>query len=306
MFHDNTPSMLFYPMYTQEQKFGDIEDSPMSGTSGYNVSRNFLSPKANPRAHRSPKLRTVQGPSSPVHFPQPYRPRWDALAALVKPPEPETIRLEFADTPNQEKHAHVEAYFQNGSQNTDFVPSKALFRNGIEQSFGTPVEIYEKYDVPTTLMLRNIPNMYTREMIIDEVKQRGLMNDIDFFYVPIDLRHHRSVGYCFINVTSPEAVQRFKSAFDGCKLKKVETAKRCEIGIGKVQGLEANIEAYRNSAIMLMEKKFQPMILQRGQEIPFPPPTLSRKELRLLKREKKGVSLLPSNDKKIFSTQKLQ
>ena len=37
-------------------------------------------------------------------------------------------------------------------------------------------------------MLRNIPNKYTQEMILQEVESAGLAGKYDFFYLPIDFK----------------------------------------------------------------------------------------------------------------------
>jgi len=104
----------------------------------------------------------------------------------------------------------------------------------------------------TTLMLRHLPNKYTRDMMLEELEDRNVIRDINFFYMPIDLRHRCNVGYCFVNVTSKEGVARFRAAFHGARLGQVRTNKTCEVEFGKVQGLDANIEHYRNNAVMYM------------------------------------------------------
>ena len=54
-------------------------------------------------------------------------------------------------------------------------------------------------DGRTTLMLRNIPNKYTRDMILEEINSyEDLKKKYDFFYLPIDYR----VNYLIINRTS--------------------------------------------------------------------------------------------------------
>ena len=37
-------------------------------------------------------------------------------------------------------------------------------------------------------MLRNIPNKYTRDMILDEIDSFNFRKKYDFFYLPIDFR----------------------------------------------------------------------------------------------------------------------
>lgn len=121
-----------------------------------------------------------------------------------------------------------------------------------------------------TLMLRNIPNKYTRDMLLEEIRRRGLLKDMDFFYLPIDTRHACNVGYCFINVTSPGAADLFREAFNGVRLKKVRSKKACFVGLGQIQGLQANIDAYRNSKVMQMNEAFRPMLFENGVAKPFP------------------------------------
>lgn len=50
----------------------------------------------------------------------------------------------------------------------------------------TPNDV--EIDGRTTLMLRNIPNKYTQDMILQEVESAGLELKYDFFYLPIDFK----------------------------------------------------------------------------------------------------------------------
>ena len=43
-------------------------------------------------------------------------------------------------------------------------------------------------DGRTTLMLRNIPNKYTRDMLLQEIDSWNFKKKYDFFYLPIDFR----------------------------------------------------------------------------------------------------------------------
>jgi len=125
---------------------------------------------------------------------------------------------------------------------------------------------------PTTMMLRNIPNKYTRDMLLDEIRNEGFENQYDFVYLPIDFRHRCNVGYAFVNFINPEIAAEFKKVFDGFKLTAVKSAKVCGVSEAKVQGQQENADQYRNSAVTSMAEKFHPLFFKDGNRIPFPPP----------------------------------
>merc|ERR1719157_407693 len=67
----------------------------------------------------------------------------------------------------------------------------------------------------TTVMLRNIPNKYTRQMLIDQLHRAGFKGDIDYLYLPTDFANRCNVGYCFVNFRTASARARFVQNFDG-------------------------------------------------------------------------------------------
>ncbi|PFH32561.1 RNA recognition motif 2 protein [Besnoitia besnoiti] len=122
----------------------------------------------------------------------------------------------------------------------------------------------------TTVMLRNIPNKYTQEMMITLLNEtyKGLF---DFFYLPIDFRNSCNVGYCFINFVHPFVAAHFKRAFHNLKLTAFKSQKICACTWGRVQGLQANIAHYRNSAVMGVPfSQYKPVLFRDGLIIPFP------------------------------------
>ncbi|CAK0832949.1 unnamed protein product [Prorocentrum cordatum] len=63
---------------------------------------------------------------------------------------------------------------------------------------------------PTTAMLRtNIPNKYSQEQLLEEIKSQGFDNKFDFFYLPIDIKNSANVGYAFINFVEPQSFDDF-------------------------------------------------------------------------------------------------
>jgi hypothetical protein len=128
----------------------------------------------------------------------------------------------------------------------------------------------------TTIMLRNLPNNYNLAMLLDLIDGLGFASLYDFIYLPIDFVTEASLAYAFVNLTSHEAANKFKTALDGFSQWIVPTKKRCIVGwSGPCQGLEEHIERYRNSPVMheSVPTKFKPAVFIDGVRSPFPPPT---------------------------------
>lgn len=127
----------------------------------------------------------------------------------------------------------------------------------------------------TTMMLRNIPNKYTQQMMLEELDRRGFERRYDFLYVPIDFRCRCNMGYAFMNFVTPEFADMFLTKFSGLKLgAPVRGSKKmCIVCPARIQGLSANVAAYRNSPVMGCPiEAYKPVILKDGELQPFPDP----------------------------------
>lgn len=138
---------------------------------------------------------------------------------------------------------------------------------------------HELQDVAfTTVMLRNIPNKYTRDMLIEQLRQHN--DEFDFIYMPIDFRNRCNLGYAFINFCSEEARKRFVTNFHGvevCKcLPGLNSRKVAEVTTASIQGLSNNVQRLRNSPVMSIlidHPEWMPLIFDEvGNSLPFPPP----------------------------------
>lgn len=198
-------------------------------------------------------------------------------------PEEEVVDSSMFEQKRYIPPNHVEHEQQRAPENPR-VKTGVLEKNRRSPGWGNDVS------GETTLMLRNIPNKYTRDMLVEDMRARGVISDVDFLYMPVDLRHECNVGYCFVNVTSKDGVARFRAAFDSTNLPQVKSRKMCEVGIGNVQGRRANIEAYRNSAVMSLDEKYHPLLFDNGVQVKFPAPNMSMGEIWRMKPAKKGVS----------------
>merc|ERR1711977_264384 len=62
----------------------------------------------------------------------------------------------------------------------------------------------------TTVMMRNIPNTLTRDMLLDIINTEGFVGCYDFVYLPMDFKSMAALGYSFINFMDSEDAERFK------------------------------------------------------------------------------------------------
>jgi len=128
----------------------------------------------------------------------------------------------------------------------------------------------------TTVMLRNIPNRYSRDMLVDRLNQ-SYKNEFDFVYLPIDFNSKCNVGYAFINFRTPIATQNFLNEFNGTKTKTVlpgfSSNKICEVSFARVQGRDNNMENLRDEKFIekLTESpEWQPLFWDDNMvDIPF-------------------------------------
>ncbi|KAL6846717.1 hypothetical protein ACP4OV_024165 [Aristida adscensionis] len=109
----------------------------------------------------------------------------------------------------------------------------------------------------TTLMIRNIPNSFTRDRLINIVDQHcaeendaiaangggGVRSEYDFLYVPIDFCTGSNMGFAFVNLTTPDAARRLWRHLHGHRWEFRLTRKCCAVDCASIQGLEA-LEAH--------------------------------------------------------------
>lgn len=134
-------------------------------------------------------------------------------------------------------------------------------------------------DDRTTLMLRNLPNDCTRDILLDMLNSEGFRGAYDFVYFPMDFNNDVSFSYAFVNMVSrDEAIRlhcRFQG-FSGWHSSLAPSPRICDVvWSGDHQGYAAHIERYRNSPVMhaLVPDKYKPIVLSRGVRVEFPAPT---------------------------------
>lgn len=136
----------------------------------------------------------------------------------------------------------------------------------------------------TTVMLRNLPNNYSRAMLLHLIDQEGFAGLYDFLYLPIDFKSKAALGYAFINLTHPGVVPAFWKKFDGFTNWVLPSRKICHVSwSGPHQGLEDHVDRYRNSPIMhaTVADEHKPAVFQDGVMVPFPEPTKATRAPRV-------------------------
>ena len=131
-------------------------------------------------------------------------------------------------------------------------------------------------DTRTSLMVRNIPNKYTQQMLLKEFTE----NDhgpgiIDFFYLPIDFKNRCNRGYAFINFVDHLDILNFHRQYYGQHWRTFNSDKICDITYARIQGKAAMLKRFENSALMEKDEEYKPLVFvsigqERGKRLPFP------------------------------------
>jgi hypothetical protein len=136
--------------------------------------------------------------------------------------------------------------------------------------------------VSSTVMLRNVPYDARQRGVLSLIEDEGFSGLFDFFYAPLDFKSKNNLGYAFVNFKTLEIARDFFSRFDGKKVtSRPGWDKALRVCWARVQGLEANVEHYRNSPVNDMPAEFKPMLFaDNGEVVPFPAPDALRDESR--------------------------
>ncbi|KAL9256923.1 MEI2-like 4-like protein [Drosera capensis] len=129
-------------------------------------------------------------------------------------------------------------------------------------------------DTRTTLMIKNIPNKYTSNMLLATINEnhRGVY---DFIYLPIDFKNKCNVGYAFINMAEPLHIVPFYKTFEGKRWEKFNSEKVASLAYARIQGKDALVSHFQNSSLMNEDKRCRPILFHThgpnaGDQEPFP------------------------------------
>ncbi len=100
-------------------------------------------------------------------------------------------------------------------------------------------------DRRTTIMIKNIPNKFNRDLLINIIDQ-NFKGTYDIFILPTDSNNIKNYGYSFINFTSSYYIPYFYYLFNGKKWSSTNSLKICEITYSKIQGRKNLLSHYSN------------------------------------------------------------
>ncbi|CAK0892484.1 unnamed protein product [Prorocentrum cordatum] len=162
---------------------------------------------------------------------------------------------------------------------------------------GEEAEEDAAYTTVIFLLPLNIPNKYTRQMLIDQLDSAGFLGEIDYLYLPIDFANRCNVGYCFCNLRTAAARKRFVASFDGVAaqscLPGFNSYKVCQVTKARWQGRVENVRRLRSSpelmAKLVQHPEWLPLLMTEsgepevfrcdGGELP-PPRTGAKRQAR--------------------------
>ena len=146
-------------------------------------------------------------------------------------------------------------------------------------------KIAEGSETRTTVMVRNIPNKYSQQMLLEEVNINH-KGTYDFFYLPIDFKNKCNVGYCFINFLEPKYIQPFIEEFNGQRWKSFNSEKVCAVSYARIQGKGAMVARFQNSSLLEKDGEYRPLLFissgpDKGTPEPFPSNVNYRRQTKL-------------------------
>lgn len=123
-----------------------------------------------------------------------------------------------------------------------------------------PQKIIDGSETRTTIMIKNIPNKYTQQMLLMSI-DANFANTYDFFYLPIDFKNKCNVGYAFVNFLDCSVIPAFYREMNGNTWDRFKSKKICAITYARIQGRNALIQHFQSSSVMSQEDaKIKPLI----------------------------------------------
>ncbi len=210
--------------------------------------------------------------------PQPYHYNSYYYGPIIDGETPPTIQVD-ADIALSSKDACCSSVATDSTASTSQISLSSTASLGTIPEEDEEEEYYQDLDFSTdgvrkaadqrtTLMVRNIPNKYTQQMLLDEFAKSGFGPEkMDVLYLPVDFKKRgRNFGYAFVNFVEYKDIVSFVDKYSGKKWDDSfkGSAKVCDIAYAKVQGKETMLERFEKSAVLMaMGEEYRPKVLIR-------------------------------------------
>lgn len=185
---------------------------------------------------------------------------------------------------NEAMGFNSDAMTSPGASSSTSARSSLLVSDSVEEAMKEEMEETPR----TTVMLRNLPNSYTRSMLVELIDAEGFQNRYDFVYLPVDFSSQAGLGYAFVNFVSPEDADRCQEHFEGFTGWNIPSEKVCSVTwAGPHQGLVQHVERYRSSPVMheSVPDEWKPALYMAGAgRLDFPPPTQAIRKPKIRRR----------------------
>ncbi|XP_008811936.2 protein terminal ear1-like [Phoenix dactylifera] len=149
-----------------------------------------------------------------------------------------------------------------------------------------------KSDAKTTVMIKNLPNKFTTEKLMDILDKHCLrenekvlslkgeekacdgvvkladgegattLSEFDFLYLPIDFRSGSNLGYAFVNFTSSTAAWKLHDYLHHFEWKCFGSRKICEVTYARIQGLRELKNHFTSSVFLCNRDQYLPLCFQ--------------------------------------------
>lgn len=117
----------------------------------------------------------------------------------------------------------------------------------------------------TTLMIRNVPVLYTREMLLAEWPNNATY---DFLYLPFSCSMQRNLSYAFVNFASEEMALAFAAKWQKKRLAHYTSRKPLNISFADVQGRDGNLWELKKKRVKRIKvNQCQPLIFENGKRV---------------------------------------
>ena len=203
----------------------------------------WLNSQMNPHGHvymgHPQNLYSGFMPTMPLNYP----------AHAAKSPTKKSRRKNTKNSNSQKNNAKkgAKASRSNKSGSTNAEGKDTNKKNKIDPAYKVSIEkLNSGEERRTTMMVRNIPNRFTKDAMILEFNQH-FEGEYDFFYLPIDFNNKCNVGYAFINFKTPKAMIAFHKRYNGNTWPKFKSNKVCAITFARLQGREAMLKHFEDS-----------------------------------------------------------